>query len=269
MMCGISGVIGPKAAIAALHLVLGQLERGTQGCGVAFTLGRGENTRISVLKEPVHPIQFIFKYLVALDLRSKSSIAHNRMPSRGKISYYNTHPFLSCDRQFAIVHNGTTFFRKTTLRKVRKNHRILGDTDSEIACHLLEQYYNMHGDMVTALAELADSEFSGAILVLVKDGRLYGMRKGLEPVHYAAAENSVFIASTETAIRNLVGEKVGIKRLKSGQILEVKGTEIRVHDTDHVSDIDFEDVFPAFCGTQYPYGWRDYFRTAKTLKYFF
>jgi glucosamine--fructose-6-phosphate aminotransferase (isomerizing) len=268
-MCGIAGVSGPNAPITALQLILGQLERGTLGCGVAFTQGRRDNPRIAVLKSPIHPIQFIGKYFARLDRRSLSAVAHNRWPSKGSVSYVNTHPFLSCDRSFAVIHNGTSFFKRYTVLKLKKNHRILGDTDSEIACHLLEQYYNIHGDMITALAELSDTEFSGSILVLLKNGELYGLRKGFEPIHYCVTDGHVLIASSENAIRNLVNKRAEIRRLKSGQIIKVSGLNVSIHDTDHVSDIDFEGPFGLTCDIDYPYSWRQYFRAAKTLKYFF
>lgn len=260
-MCGISGVSGPNAARLALQLTLGQLERGVDGTGIAYI----EGSRIQIIKAPINPIQFVGKYFVMLGSRANSSIAHNRMPSKGNISYYNTHPFLSCDKQFAVVHNGTTFFRKSTILKVKKVHRVLGDTDSELICHLLEEFYRRHGDMVTALSELCGTEFSGTVLVLLKDGQLFALRKGLEPVHFAVTSRNVLVASTEKAIRNVLDEKAEVRRLKSGQILRVRGVDVRVHDTDYVSEFDFEDPF----SWDYACDWRSYFRSAKTLKYFF
>jgi glucosamine 6-phosphate synthetase-like amidotransferase/phosphosugar isomerase protein len=264
-MCGISGVCGPRAPIMALQLILGQLERGTLGCGVAFTKG----PRISVLKAPIHPIQFIGKYFVRLDRSSVAAIAHNRMPSRGAVSYLNTHPFVDCSRSFAIVHNGNVLFKRSTILKIKKDHRILGETDSEIACHIVEQYYNMHGDMVTALAELADTEFRGAILVLYKNGEIYGLRKGLEPICYCAVDGHVLIASSENAIRNLVNKKADIRRLKSGQIIKVKGLDVSIHDTDSVDDFELMDDYALMCDFRYPYSWRQYFRKANSLCFTF
>jgi glucosamine--fructose-6-phosphate aminotransferase (isomerizing) len=268
-MCGISGVYGPRAPIVALQLILGQLERGTLGCGVAFTQHQGKGSRISILKEPIHPIQFIGKYFARLDRKSLSAVAHNRWPSRGSVSYTNTHPFMACDRSFAVVHNGTTYFKKSTIHKIKRGHRILGDTDSEVICHIVEQYYNMHGDMVTALAELADTEFSGAVLILCNSGEIYGLRKGFEPVHYAVADGHVLMASSERAIRNLVNKKADVKRLKSGQIIRVKGLDVSIHDTDSVDDLDFVDGYPLTCDFLYPYSWRHYFRKANTLNFYF
>jgi glucosamine--fructose-6-phosphate aminotransferase (isomerizing) len=268
-MCGISGVYGPGAPIMALQIVLGQLERGTLGCGVALTQKHKGNSRISVLKAPIHPIQFVGKYFARLDRNSVAAIAHNRLPSRGTVSYLNTHPFMACDRSFAIVHNGNVFFKRSTIHKIKKGHRILGQTDSEIVCHIIEQYYNMHGDMVTALAELADTEFRGAVLVLCKSGEIYGLRKGLEPIHYATVDDHVLIASSENAIRNLVNKKADIRRLKSGQIIKVKGLDVSIHDTDSVDELELMDDYALMCDFRYPSSWRQYFRKANSLYFTF
>jgi glucosamine 6-phosphate synthetase-like amidotransferase/phosphosugar isomerase protein len=268
-MCGIAGVSGPNAPVTALQLILGQLERGTLGCGVAFTQGRRDNPRIAVLKSPIHPIQFVGKYFARLDRRSLSAVAHNRWPSKGSVSYVNTHPFMACNRGFAIVHNGTTYFKKLTIQKIKRGHQILGDTDSEVICHIVEQYYNMHGDMVTALAELSDTEFSGSVLVLLKNGELYGLRKGFEPIHYCVTDSHVLIASSENAIRNLVNKRAEIRRLKSGQIIKASGLNVSIHDTDHVTDHYWGDLYGLTCEADYPYSWRHYFRKANTLKFVF
>jgi glucosamine--fructose-6-phosphate aminotransferase (isomerizing) len=264
-VCGIAAASGPNAARLSILLTLGQLERGTEGTGIAYISPSRRDSRICVIKEPVNPIMFAKKHFIRLDPRSVSAVAHNRMPSRGNVSYVNTHPFVSCSREFAIVHNGTVFFKKSTIMRMKKSHKILGDTDSEIVCHLIEQYYNIHADMITALSELLDTEFSGSVLVLMANGEIYGLRKGLEPIHFAQCDGNVLVASTEKAIRNIVAAKANISRLKSGQILRIRGTEIRTHDTDHVDD----DALWDFVGTQYACDWRSYFRSAKTLKYFF
>jgi glucosamine 6-phosphate synthetase-like amidotransferase/phosphosugar isomerase protein len=191
------------------------------------------------------------------------------MPSRGKATYVNTHPFVTCRGQFALVHNGSVPIGKSTENKIKRAHSILGETDSEIITHLLEDLYLKNGDMIAALTELCGTEFSGAILVLTKSGDIYGLRKGLEPIHYCVTNYNVLIASSENAIEYVVGKRAGIKRLKSGQILKVKGLDVAVHDTDYVSDIDLEDLLDPSCDIQYPYSWRAYFRKANSLKFTF
>jgi glucosamine 6-phosphate synthetase-like amidotransferase/phosphosugar isomerase protein len=259
-MCGISGVSGHDALRLTVMLTLGQLERGVEGTGVAYL----DHSRIRIIKEPTNPIQFLGRHFNRLDPKANVAIGHNRMPSRGQVTYVNTHPFVACRGQFALVHNGSVPIRKSTERKIRRTHTILGKTDSEIITHLLEDLYLKNDDMVAALTELCDTEFSGAILVLHKDGSIYGLRKGLEPIHYCVTDQNVLLASSMNAVKYVAGERAKVERLKSGQIIEVRGLQVRIHDTDHVSDLEGLDLMGLSCDIQYPYSWRAYFRRASS-----
>jgi len=224
-MCGIAGVYGYNALRLSLLITLGQLSRGTQGTGIAWL----DNNKIRILKEPIHPIKFVKKHYHKLDSKIRVAIAHNRQPSRGNVSYYNTHPFMSCRRQFALIHNGTCLINHHLVSKIKRKHKILGDTDSEIVCHMLEEFYDEYGDMVSAIEELFTTDFSGAILVITKDGRIFGAKKSWAPLHYAKADNHVFLASEASAINSVLDHDAEIFALKSKQIIEVHQGSIRVH----------------------------------------
>jgi glucosamine 6-phosphate synthetase-like amidotransferase/phosphosugar isomerase protein len=81
-MCGIAGFLGYNAPARALAITLGQLERGTQGSGVAYICKR----KIYIRKAPVHPAEFFLKIVDKLPKQCTIAIAHNRLPSRGKVT---------------------------------------------------------------------------------------------------------------------------------------------------------------------------------------
>jgi glucosamine--fructose-6-phosphate aminotransferase (isomerizing) len=238
-MCGIAGVYGYNALRLSMLLTIGQLERGTLGTGVAYTVGH----KVKTVKEPIHPIAFMRKYFSRFDPNVRVAISHNRQPSRGRAIYVNTHPFMACDKSFALIHNGTAFMGRSVEKEVKANHRVLGDTDSEIICHMLEGLYHESGNMVRALERLYETDFSGAILLVTRDGRIYGLRKGNNPLHYCVSGRHVFMASSDKAIENVVGNRATILSLKSGQIVEVKGLNVTVYDTAYVSDTDVDYGF--------------------------
>jgi len=217
-MCGISGVSGRNAAIKSLFLVLGQLERGTQGCGCAWI----KKNRIRYLKEPIHPIAYMRKHLFHLPVDVNVAIAHNRLPSRGKVCYENTHPFISCNKEFAIVHNGHAFTHRWEAELRSNGHVIQGETDSELVMHKLEDLLNETGDMVEALMKLCETEFSGALLVLTREGEIYGVREGFFPIHFTRYRGEVYIASTAKALKALLGDNIEVYSLKQRQVLYVK-----------------------------------------------
>jgi glucosamine--fructose-6-phosphate aminotransferase (isomerizing) len=224
-MCGIAGAYGSNALRIALLITLAQLNRGTQGAGLAWV----EANRIKMLKEPIHPIAFARKYYHRLNPRIAYAISHNRQPSRGGVSYNNTHPFLSCDRSFALIHNGSCVFDKEVISDIKRRHKVRGETDSEVITHMLEDFYDEYDDMRLAMEELNETDFSGAILVITKDGEIYGTRKGWAPLHYAKAGDHVYLASEAEAIRSVMEDKLEVKGLKSRQIIRVKGGSVEVY----------------------------------------
>ena len=224
-MCGIAGVYGNKAIVKALIIILNQLERGTQGCGIAWI----KRKKIKIMKEPIHPTDFVLRNYKRLDTRAKIAIAHNRLPSAGKVSYENTHPFMACNREFALVHNGHVFNGHLRRKLKAEGHRIMGQTDSEVLTHVLEDLVMEYGDMVEALKELAEDYLVGAILVLTKDGKLYGVKSGGYPLHYAEVDGEIYLGSTERAVKAVCGKSAKIKELKEGQIAEVDRGVLKIH----------------------------------------
>jgi glucosamine--fructose-6-phosphate aminotransferase (isomerizing) len=224
-MCGIAGVYGYNAIRLSLLITLGQLDRGTLGTGVAYHY----YNKVKILKEPIHPVKFTKKYYDRFDTKVRVAISHNRQPSRGNVSYFNTHPFLSCDRQFALIHNGSCSLEHTITKTIRSKHSILGETDSELICHALEEFYNEYNDMIKAIEELFSIGFQGAILIVTKDGKIYGARKGMYPLHYCVTSKHVFLASESEAIENVLEENVKIIPLKSKQIIEVDRGNVQVY----------------------------------------
>jgi len=249
-MCGIDAVFGKNAIIKALLITIGQLERGTQGTGVAYI----RNNKIKIVKEPISPIKFFAKYSLRLQNLSNIAIAHNRAPSVGKVAYENTHPFLACNREFALIHNGTAlgYYESNKLRKHLQElgHVIIGQTDSELLTHILEEYYYSTNDYVQALERLYNNELHGAIIILTKQGEIYATKRGFEPLNYVKEGKEIYIASSPQAIANIIYTKVkyDVYAIKSKQILRVKSNgEIEIigkgEEEYNIWRWDFEDEY--------------------------
>lgn len=223
-MCGIAAVYGKKAHIKTMLLTLSQLERGTLGCGIAWIT----KNRIKHYKRPTHPTTVFKDVLFKLTINTHVAISHNRLPSVGKINMENTHPFLSCDREFALIHNGTAFNENLRQKLIKNGHKIKGETDSELLCHYLEDLILEHGNYEDALLELSENKLSGAIIVLRYDGTIYAIRTFSNPIHYAKIGNEVYIASTEDAIANVTENENDIYSLRAYQLLKVKNGKIEL-----------------------------------------
>ena len=229
-MCGISAVYGVEAPLKALLLNMNMPERGIYGSGVAFV----EKGRIRVVKEPIHPTLLYMKRFNELKGRSYVAIGHNRMPSVGSVCYENTHPFTDCRRKFALVHNGHIFKLGGNLmlkyELLRKGHKIMGQTDSELLTHVIEELLVEYGNMLEVLAIVGAEYLGGNICVLTKSGKLYCVKSVNYPLHYAIVDRQVLVASTSKAIKrvlNMFGyNDAEIYEVEDNTILEIKQGEV-------------------------------------------
>jgi len=236
-MCGIAGFNGNNAVIASMLITLGQLERGTKGTGLAYIC----NKRIRIMKEPCHPIDFVDKNLSKFHLNVNIAIAHNRLPSQGNVSWVNTHPFLSCNKSFALVHNGNCSVDDLRNELLALGHRIEGQTDSEVICHLIEELYKDTGDYAKALEELDNYGFNGALLILTEEGEIYGVRSYYSSLIIAVSHDEIAMASTKKAISNIFHKVDRWIEPKPYQVIRIanrkyeligKGKEIKALEID-------------------------------------
>jgi glucosamine--fructose-6-phosphate aminotransferase (isomerizing) len=227
-MCGVSAVYGSYAPIKAMLMTLNQLERGVQGCGVAYIC----KNSLKIVKEPIHPAFFMSKRLYDLNVDVKLAIAHNRMPSMGKVCMQNTHPFLSCDGYFALAHNGHAFISQLRTWLKQNNHKLLGETDSEVLAHTLEEYIKDTKSMLEAIAQLTVNYLSGSIVVLTLDNELYCAKSGTYPLHYAVHDGEVYVASTKKAIEKLLNT-LNINDCEIIEVLDSEVLKIKNGKVDH------------------------------------
>ena len=138
-MCGIVGIVGADEVAPLLVESVARLEsQDYDSCGLAIYNGTG----IEVRKD-VGAFEDVAKRWDMVSIHGQLSIAHTRKATHGDVSKENAHPHLSCDRSFAVVHNGIISNYgdlKTELQK-RGNHFFFSHTDSEVIAHLMEEAY--------------------------------------------------------------------------------------------------------------------------------
>jgi len=205
-MCGICFVFGDNAIRKALNIMVGQKDRGSSSCGLAFI----KDNQMITLKSCVEPETFkkkVRKWLKEKPEYSniKAVLGHNRAPSVGyEVKINNAHPFISCDNRFALVHNGTIHDLEGLRNYLKRcGHKIEGTTDSEVIAHLLEEILKTETDRRRAFYLL--SEIIGgwyAFLVYFADGELWGIRHHA-PIKIIHEKENYFIASEVQAFRGV------------------------------------------------------------------
>ena len=143
-MCGISGVVGLKDISSELFESIRNLEyRGYDSCGVAV-MNRGH----LLVKKNTGGVEDFYRKNDVLRHKGKAGIAHTRWATHGTVTAENTHPHVSCDGHFAVVHNGIiSNFRDLKEQLMQEGHQFVSNTDTEVLPHLLEKYYQQEGNV--------------------------------------------------------------------------------------------------------------------------
>ncbi len=222
-MCGITGYTGQQIALPALMEGLKRLEyRGYDSSGIALQV----KSSLQVTKR----LGKIAQLEAALSRRMKGStgIGHTRWATHGEPSNDNSHPFVSNDGRFAIVHNGI-IENATPLRARLEAHGnvFTSQTDSEVLVHLIA---SINADSLLERVRLALAEIEGTYGLLVIDsqtpGELVAARNG-SPVLLGIGDKEMLVASDVAAF---VRHTQQVVYLDDGDIAEIKASGYRVID---------------------------------------
>lgn len=236
-MCGIVGYLGKGIAQESLVDGLRRLEyRGYDSAGVAFH----EGSAFSLVRETGR-VENLAKSLHGKSSSSSLGIAHTRWATHGGVTVSNTHPHLSQDRKFALVHNGVienfSFLKKGLLAK---GIEFVSETDSEVLCNLISYHYSQLPEdsnrfinaVSTALSE-SRGAYGIAVMCLDYPDMMIGARRG-SPLVVGIGDDANFIASDASAF---VGRAKEAVFLKDGELAILQGGEFRITNQEgHISE---------------------------------
>ncbi|MHA1354702.1 MAG: glutamine--fructose-6-phosphate transaminase (isomerizing) [Candidatus Heimdallarchaeota archaeon] len=208
-MCGIIGYIGKSNAAPILYSSLKKLEyRGYDSCGMALING---SMGID-MRKGAGRIEAVNDRVDFLALTGNVGIAHTRWATHGKVTDENAHPFMSCNGEYALVHNGILEnYLELKEELISKGHKFTSTTDTEVLVHLFEEKMKQlkNGDMIEAITQVSQ-EAKGAFTFLLlnqKTKAIYAFRKdspliiGLgEDGFYASSDITSFLEHTNKAI---------------------------------------------------------------------
>ena len=198
-LCGIVGICSQKEINVGriLKESLVRLEyRGYDSAGIATI----SDNKV-IVKKDVGRIEDIDKEVHFEKLFGKVGIGHTRWATHGPPSKINSHPHIDCKKEIAVVHNGIIENYLELKEKLKENHNIISDTDTEIIPHLLEDYLNngySFKESVKNVVKLLKGSFAlGIISTHIKDS-LICIKKD-SPLVLGISENVVYCASDITA----------------------------------------------------------------------
>ena len=171
-MCGIIAYIGDKHCKDIIINGLKRLEyRGYDSAGIALIMNdRTDNNgkiqyRIKVSKQ-AGKIKDLEDSIKGFDFDSNIGIGHTRWATHGAPTQINAHPHLDCNAGIAVVHNGIIEnYAELKDELIKKGHKFVSETDTEVLPHLLEEYYE--GDLLVSMQKLLKRiKGSGAIVAI-------------------------------------------------------------------------------------------------------
>ena len=225
-MCGIVGYVGREEAAPILLDGLSRLEyRGYDSAGVAVY---GKEAGMQVAKAKGR-LQVLCDQIQGGNiLHGAIGVGHTRWATHGAPSDVNSHPQVSENGRFAVVHNGI-IENYAELRDFLQSEGVqfVSDTDTEVAAQLLEYYYQ--GNLLEAVERtLHTIRGAYALGILCADcpDRLIAARKD-SPLILGFGAGAHYLASDVTALIKYTRE---VCWLDDGEIAELTADHLWVYD---------------------------------------
>lgn len=235
-MCGIVGVFGKENAPKYVLKGLRNLEyRGYDSWGIGAPC-HGEvciEKQIGKISEAKLPEDFP---------KSTIAIGHTRWATHGGVTPENAHPHCTEDKKVAVVHNGIIEnFSELRQELILRGHLFASDTDTEVLCHLLEEFLEEGEDLVLACKKTADRCEGRFAFVAVssEDHRLVGVRNGSPLILGLGKNHEVYFASDTPSFLEHTNH---VWYIDDGEIVEASEKSLRVLSLDSLQEIQKRDV---------------------------
>ncbi len=206
-MCGIVAYVGQRQAHDVIIKGLKRLEyRGYDSTGIALL-----NGGLNVYKKK-GKVSELEAYLKDLSLNSTIGMGHTRWATHGEPNDENAHPHYSATKKLAIIHNGIIEnYNALKQELLRKGHRFLSETDTEVFIHFIEDIKENEKCSLDEAVRLALTKVVGAYAIVVMSledpNLLIAARKG-SPLVVGVGKGEFFMASDATPIIEYTNEVV-------------------------------------------------------------
>tara|TARA_Y100000766_G_scaffold110297_1_gene94400 strand:+ start:72 stop:1904 length:1833 start_codon:yes stop_codon:yes gene_type:complete len=226
-MCGIVAYKGdPKLSSDVIFDGLKLLEyRGYDSCGIGVL--DGENIKTFKWKGRVANTEKKFR---KAKIDSGIAIGHTRWATHGEPNDINSHPIISYNKEFAIVHNGIIEnYKELKNLLIEKKYKFYTETDTEVLVNFIELCVSNSKNIERGIT-YALSKVEGAFgIVLIKRSSpnlLYAARKG-SPLAFGKKGSNFFIASDASPI---IEHTKKIIYLENGHLLKIDKSKFEILD---------------------------------------
>ena len=225
-MCGIVGVVGNTNATDILIQGLEKLEyRGYDSAGV-FLASEGK----SQLVKAVGRIAELSSK--AEGVEGTAGIGHTRWATHGKPTEDNAHPHRSETGRFVLVHNGVIENYLEIKEEYLAGHHFKGQTDTEIAAHLIGKFAEEDG--------LSTLEAFKKALRIIRGAYAFALMDAEDPsTIYVAKNKSPLLIGLGDGYNMVCSDAMAMIR-ETNQYMEIHDQELVIVKADSVEVQDYD-----------------------------
>ncbi|GAD45728.1 glucosamine 6-phosphate synthetase [Streptococcus anginosus T5] len=244
-MCGIVGVVGNRNATDILMQGLEKLEyRGYDSAGIFVT-----NGKTSSLVKSVGRIADL-RAKIGIDVAGTAGIGHTRWATHGKPSESNAHPHTSQTGRFVLVHNGVIENYLDIKNTYLARHDLKGQTDTEIAVHLIGKFVEEENLSVLEAFKKALHIIEGSYafaLMDAEDADTVYIAKNKSPLLVGLGEGYNMVCSDAMA---MIRETSEFMEIHDKELVIVTKDGVQVQDYDgnpveresYTAELDLSDI---------------------------
>lgn len=244
-MCGIVGVVGNRNATDILMQGLEKLEyRGYDSAGIFVTTGKTS----SLIKSVGRIADLHAK--IGIDVSGTTGIGHTRWATHGKPSENNAHPHTSQTGRFVLVHNGVIENYLDIKNTYLADYDFKGQTDTEIAVHLIGKFAEEEGLSVLEAFKKALHIIRGSYafaLVDSEDADVIYVAKNKSPLLVGLGEGYNMVCSDAMA---MIRETNQFMEIHDQELVIVRKDSVEVQDYDghtleresYTAELDLSDI---------------------------
>lgn len=244
-MCGIVGVVGNRNATDILMQGLEKLEyRGYDSAGIFVTTGKTS----SLIKSVGRIADLHAK--IGIDVAGTAGIGHTRWATHGKPSENNAHPHTSQTGRFVLVHNGVIENYLDIKNTYLAGHDFKGQTDTEIAVHLIGKFAEEEGLSLLEAFKKALHIIRGSYafaLVDSEDADVIYVAKNKSPLLVGLGDGYNMVCSDAMA---MIRETNQFMEIHDQELVIVRKDSVEVQDYDgnileresYTAELDLSDI---------------------------
>ncbi|WP_314830753.1 glutamine--fructose-6-phosphate transaminase (isomerizing) [uncultured Streptococcus sp.] len=244
-MCGIVGVVGNRNATDILMQGLEKLEyRGYDSAGIFVTTGKTS----SLIKSVGRIADLHAK--IGIDVAGTTGIGHTRWATHGKPSENNAHPHTSQTGRFVLVHNGVIENYLDIKNTYLADHDFKGQTDTEIAVHLIGKFAEEEGLSLLEAFKKALHIIRGSYafaLVDSEDADVIYVAKNKSPLLVGLGDGYNMVCSDAMA---MIRETNQFMEIHDQELVIVRKDSVEVQDYDgntleresYTAELDLSDI---------------------------